>query len=195
MYWDPHVPQHAHALQTVYEYIVAHLYSPVEGCCLQGGYPSDFTEAFSNGMWMVPNVKRLEERIRHLSHGCREMLAGSVEYLHVVRKVSHPKPTTTTTTTKPPPTTTKTTTTTTTTPRPTHAPTGVGCPTCDPSLNCVWTNHCGATQVCLVRSYPNYPFSTHCAEKLDCKLMKQLATGGEIFCCEDEACVHSILGV
>lgn len=24
-------------------------------------------------------VKRLEERIRHLSHGCREMLAGSVE--------------------------------------------------------------------------------------------------------------------
>lgn len=20
-----------------------------------GGYPSDFTEAFSNGMWMVPN--------------------------------------------------------------------------------------------------------------------------------------------
>lgn len=54
-----------------------------------------------------------------------------VSDLHVVRKVSHPKPTTTTTTTKPPPTTTKTTkptttttTTTTTTPRPTLAPTG-----------------------------------------------------------------------
>lgn len=26
------------ALQTVYEYIVAHLYSPVEGCCLQVKY-------------------------------------------------------------------------------------------------------------------------------------------------------------
>lgn len=29
--------------------------------------------------FILPIVKRLEERIRHLSHGCREMLAGSVE--------------------------------------------------------------------------------------------------------------------
>ncbi|XP_061184390.1 uncharacterized protein LOC133192394 [Saccostrea echinata] len=195
------------ALQTLYEYIVAHINAPSKPCCIQG-FISDSLEAFDGGMWWIPNMRRMKERIGYCDRLCKKYLVFVMETSAGVRRVphlnhhttaqSHPpytnnrstvKPTTTvSTTTGQASTTTKQTVQNTTL-------TGTRCPSCDRNLNCVWSYVCKATQSCLVRSFPGYPFSTHCAERQDCLLMKQLASSGEIYCCDDESCVHKILGV
>ncbi|XP_048775646.2 uncharacterized protein LOC125680252 [Ostrea edulis] len=243
--WLDH--KHYIALQMIYEYIVAHISDKAMPCCIPGSYSSYNAEALLLGQ--LPNMGRLEERIRYADPLCKEILATTMEekgirrvphvnhyyttpkYVSTTHLINHSitskattilptavhttTPTTTTpqpTTTTPQPTTTTLAPTTTTT-KPTTITvqttqvtspghtnqnktiTGVRCPSCDMNLNCVWNNVCVSTQSCLVRSYPGYPFSTHCAEKGDCLLMKQLAPNGEIFCCDDENCLHKILGV
>lgn len=38
------------------------------------------------------------------------------------------------------------------------------CPECDTHFNCVWNRVCYPGEVCMLRQYPNYPFSVHCSK-------------------------------
>lgn len=38
------------------------------------------------------------------------------------------------------------------------------CPSCDDQLNCVWNQTCSAGNICMIRSYDGYPFTTHCID-------------------------------
>ncbi|XP_062620707.1 uncharacterized protein LOC134282319 [Saccostrea cucullata] len=148
------------------------------------GFRSDNLEAFVGGMRWIPNIGRMMKRVDFSCQQCKEYLAFVMESTMGVRRVPHPDHT--------PSTTAATTTTQHTTQNTT--PKGVGCPTCDSNLNCVWSNYCQTTESCLVRQVTGFPFSTHCADKVDCSLMKQRIPDAEIFCCNDESCIHSILG-
>lgn len=38
------------------------------------------------------------------------------------------------------------------------------CPECDTHFKCVWNRVCYPGEVCMLRQYPNYPFSMHCSK-------------------------------
>ncbi|XP_065940711.1 coadhesin isoform X3 [Magallana gigas] len=81
---------------------------------------------------------------------------------------------------------------------PVHCPTspvGVTCPTCTENMECTWNTTCHVSENCMIRAFPGYKFTTHCIMKDDCALMKLLGkTHGQIFCCDDESCLRTILG-
>ncbi|XP_078334077.1 adhesion G protein-coupled receptor B1-like [Crassostrea virginica] len=83
-----------------------------------------------------------------------------------------------------------------TTQPPSTTPSGVSCPTCNALMECTWNTVCDVTESCMVRSFPGFQFTTHCIRKDDCSLLKMLAKSqGEIFCCENKACLHTVLGI
>ncbi|XP_061184336.1 uncharacterized protein LOC133192329 [Saccostrea echinata] len=162
------------ALQTLYEYIVAHINTPRRLCCMKG-FPSDNLEAFVGGMRWIPNIGRMIKRVDFSCQQYKEYLASVMESTMGVRRMPHldhaatqshlpsGNRSTAESTTAASKTTAQALTTT------QHiiqntTPTGVRCPTCDNNLNCVWSNTCKMTESCLVRQISGYPFSTHCAD-------------------------------
>ncbi|XP_022341552.2 semaphorin-5A-like [Crassostrea virginica] len=75
------------------------------------------------------------------------------------------------------------------------ANTGTSCPSCDDQLNCTWNQTCTASSVCMIRSYDGYPFTTHCIDAVDCKIMKLSLPHCEVYCCTDKACLTKYLGI
>eukprot|EP00105_Crassostrea_gigas_P009414 XP_011424357.1 PREDICTED: uncharacterized protein LOC105326186 isoform X2 [Crassostrea gigas] len=70
---------------------------------------------------------------------------------------------------------------------------GLMCPECDTHFNCVWNRVCYPGEVCMLRQYPNYPFSVHCSKKADCIFMKMNLKGADILCCEEHTCITDII--
>ncbi|XP_061187118.1 coadhesin-like [Saccostrea echinata] len=77
----------------------------------------------------------------------------------------------------------------------TPCPVGPDCPTCDESLNCTWNNTCDITETCMIRQYSNAKFTVHCSKTVDCDFEKTTFTNGEIFCCNNHACLVEYLGI
>ncbi|XP_062585035.1 uncharacterized protein LOC134246688, partial [Saccostrea cucullata] len=66
------------ALQTLYEYIVAHINAPKRLCCMPG-FRSDNLEAFVGGMRWIPNIGRMMKRVDFSCQQCKEYLAFVME--------------------------------------------------------------------------------------------------------------------
>nr|XP_022328846.1 hemicentin-1-like isoform X1 [Crassostrea virginica] len=71
---------------------------------------------------------------------------------------------------------------------------GLVCPSCDPSLNCVFNNTCDSSETCMIRTYKQTNLSVHCSKKDDCAFMRTALPDSEIFCCDDRDCLRLILG-
>ncbi|XP_062577895.1 SCO-spondin-like [Saccostrea cucullata] len=77
----------------------------------------------------------------------------------------------------------------------TACPAGKPCPTCDENLSCSWDSICDVSETCMIRSYTGYNFTVHCSKVEDCSFERDVLSTGEIYCCDDRACLRTVLGV